>query len=177
MKKEMYNQAKRNSRFNIIDVFIIVLIVAIILGVYFRFNVVEYFDNMGDEKEYVISFSVKDIRATTPEFIKVGDSFYLEDGELFGKLLSESAESVAALNITPALKHFTDSDGKIVSAYYPNNQTRIDAKGRISCYGYYNDQSGFCLEGTNYFAPGQTVSLHSELVSLNITIISIDALE
>ncbi len=177
MKKDIYSQGKRASHFNVIDALVILLIVAVVLGIYFRFNLVEQFSNMGDKKEYVVSFSVDDIRATTPEFIKVGDNFYLDDGELFGAIVSEEQGSTEAVNIMPALKFFTDSEGKVVSARYPNNQTRIDVKGRLSCLGTYSEESGFCLGGTKYFAPGQTVALHSELVSLNVTIVSIEAVE
>lgn len=175
MKKEAYSKNKRSSHFNVLDALIIILIIAMVVGIYFRFNVVDHFSGMKEQKEYVISFSVDDIRATTPEFIKVGDEFYLENEELFGTLISESEGSASALNITPALKLFTDSNGAVVPAYYPNNQTRIDAKGRLSCLGSYSEDVGFCLDGTKYFAPGQTVSLHSELVSVTVTIISIEA--
>jgi autonomous glycyl radical cofactor GrcA len=110
MKKEAYSKNKRISHFNVLDALIIILIIAMVVGIYFRFNVVDHSSGMKEQKEYVISFSVDDIRATTAEFIKVGDQFYLENEELFGTLISESEGSASSLNITPALKLFTDSN-------------------------------------------------------------------
>ena len=86
--------------------------------------------------------------------------------------MSES-ENVNALSITPAVKHFTDSEGKVVEVFYPSD-TRIDAKGRIECMGYYNDKGGFTVDGRKYLAPGQSVDVQTELVTVTVTITSID---
>ena len=119
---------------------------------------------------------VKDIRYTTPTYINVGDEVYFSDsGELFGTVMSES-ENVSALNIVPSSKYFTDSSGNVVEVFYPDDESRIDAKGRIECQGYYTKDGGFTVDGRKYLAPGQSVEVHTELVTLTVTVTSIDKL-
>ena len=109
-------------------------------------------------------------------YVNVGDKVYFADnGELFGTVMSES-ENVNALSITPASKHFTDSKGNVVEVFYPGD-TRIDVKGRIECTGYYNDEGGFTVDGRKYLAPGQTVNIQTDLVTVTITVTDIDLIE
>ena len=168
--------SKRAAHFNVIDAVIIILVIAVALGIYSRFNVIETLWAKVESEKYAVSFSVKDIRYTTASYVSVGDKVYFSDnGELFGTIMSES-ENVNALSITPASKHFTDSDGNVVEVFYPND-TRIDVRGRIECIGYYNDDGGFTVDGRKYLAPGQTVDVRTELVTVTITVTSIDLVQ
>ena len=168
--------SKRSAHFNVIDAVIIILVIAVAFGIYSRFNVVETLWSKNDTEKYAVSFSVKDIRYTTATYVNVGDKVYFADnGELFGTVMSES-ENVNALSITPASKHFTDSKGNVVEVFYPGD-TRIDVKGRIECTGYYNDEGGFTVDGRKYLAPGQTVNIQTDLVTVTITVTDIDLIE
>ena len=60
--------------------------------------------------------------------------------------------------------------------FYPSD-TRIDAKGRIECMGYYNGEGGFTVDGRKYLAPGQSVDVKTELVTVTVTITSIDLIK
>ena len=167
--------AKRSAHFNVIDAVIIILVIAVALGIYSRFNVIETLWTGNETEKYAVSFSVEDIRSTTASYVDVGDKVYFaDDNELFGTLMSES-ENVNALSITPASKYFTDSKGNVVEVFYPSD-TRIDVKGRIECMGYYNEEGGFCVDGRKYIAPGQTVNVRTELVTVTLTITSIEAI-
>ena len=168
--------SKRTAHFNVIDAVIIILVIAVALGIYSRFNVIETLWAKNDTEKYAVSFSVKDIRYTTATYVNVGDKVYFSDNnEFFGTIMSES-ENVNALSITPASKHFTDSKGNVVEVFYPGD-TRIDVKGRIECTGYYNDEGGFTVDGRKYLAPGQTVNVQTELVTVTVTITSIDLIQ
>ncbi len=175
-KKEFTQGAKRNAHFNVIDALIIILLIAVVLGVYFRFNIVESLTGEEETEVYTVSFSVDNIRYTTPSYVNVGDVVYFGDtGELFGVLISES-ENQSVLSITPASEIFIDSSGNVKEVFY-DEDTRIDAKGRIECKGLYTEDGGFCVDGTRFLAPGQTVEINTELVTLVITVTSIDKVE
>ena len=175
-KKEFSQGNKRNVHFNVIDALIIILLVAIVLGVYFRFNIVESLKGDDNTEVYTVSFSIENIRYTTPSYMNVGDAVYFGDtGEFFGVLISES-ENQSVLSIMPASEIFIDSAGNLKEVYY-DEDTRIDARGRIECKGIYNEEGGFCIDGTRYIAPGQTIEINTELVTLNIIVTSIDKVE
>lgn len=175
VKKETQTYgAKKNAHFNVIDAVIIVLVVAVLLSIYFRFNIVDSLWAKTQTKEYDVSFTINDIRYTTPTYINIGDEVYFADsGEYFGKLISES-ENKNALNITPASKYFTDSDGNVVEVFYPDGETRVNAKGRLVCEGYYTEDGGFSVGGKQYLAPGQSLTVCTELVTVTINITGIE---
>ena len=177
MKKENVAAATKNkAHFNVIDAIIILLVIAIGAGIFFRSYIVEKLWASSKTDDYVISFSIEDIRYTTPTYMNVGDKVYFSDnGEFFGTLLSES-ENVNALNITPASKFFTDPAGNVVEVFYPDAESRVDVKGRIHCQGYYGEDGGFSIDGRHYLAPGQSILVNTELVSVTINIMSIELL-
>ena len=177
MLKKEGSGATRKAHFNVIDAAIIVLVVSVILGIVFRSHIIDRLWAQSKTDDYVISYSIENIRYTTPTYLNVGDEVYFADsGELLGTLISES-ENVNALNITPASEYFTDTNGNIVEVFYPDEESRVDTKGRIECRGYYGEDGGFSVDGRHYLAPGQSISVNTELVTVTINILSIEALE
>lgn len=179
MKKNHINESENNKnkvRFRALDVVIILLVLATVVGVYFRYNILDALTSRRDLKEYTVSFSVEDIRYTTPNYMKVGDTVYFADsGDEIGKLIEASDDtSNIALSITPASELFLGSDGNYEEIFYPNSETRVDATGRMICIGTYSDESGFLLGGTKYIAPGDVISVKTELVTVSFTIQEIE---
>ena len=171
--KDTATAKKTGVHFNIIDAAIIILIISIVLGIVFRSHIIDKLWAESKTDDYAVSFSVENIRYTTPAYLEVGDEVYFADGgDFFGKLMSES-ENVNALNITPASEYFTDAGGNVVEVFYPDEESRVDTKGRIECRGYYDEDGGFSIEGKHYIAPGQTVKVRTELVTLTVRITDI----
>ena len=149
---------------------IILLVIVAVIGVYFRYNIIDFVSQTRDIKDYAVSYSVENIRYTTPDFINVGDKVYFADsGDDFGELIAVS-ENMGALSIAPASEYFTTSNGEIVEVLYPDSQSRVDAKGRLVCLGRYSEEGGFLVNGSLYIAAGQTVNIKTEYVSLIIRI-------
>ena len=175
-KESTAGVAKLKAHFNVIDAVVILLVIAIGLGIFFRARIVDKLwaeSKMGD---YVISFSIEDIRYSTPTYMNVGDKVYFaDDGDLFGTLVSES-DNVNALNITPSSRYFADNNGNIVEVFYPDAESRVDVKGSIQCVGYYGEDGGFSVDGRHYLAPGQSILVKTELVTVTINIMSIELL-
>ena len=182
MKK---NTKKSNEKdrstpgFRAMDAVIILLVITAVIGVYFRYNILDLITKKQNLSDYTISFSIEDIRYTTPNYINIGDKFYYaDDKEELGVLISESANmSNMALGVQPASKYFMGSDGVVEEIYYPNLESRVDAKGRIQCRGRYTDDGGFLVNGSRYLSAGQSISVQTELVSVVILIQNIEAVQ
>ncbi len=168
--------SKTAAHFNVIDAAIIVLVISVILSIVFRSHIIDKLWAHSKTDDYVISYSIENIRYTTPSYLNVGDEVYFADsGELLGTLISES-ENVNALNITPASEYFTDTNGNVVEVFYPDEDSRVDTKGRLQCRGYYGEDGGFSVDGRHYLAPGQSINVKTELVTVTINIMSIEPL-
>lgn len=175
MKKQKEKKEKKirsGPRFRALDAVIILLILAAVIGVYLRYNHLDVFTGTGNQSNYIVSFSIKDIRYTTPEYyVSVGDVVYFsDDGKEMGALIGASDGQNRALLCQPAEKQFITEDNEVVEVQYPNNESRVDANGRIRCLGSYTDDGGFLVNGSRYLSAGQTVSVQTERVTVTILI-------
>ena len=167
-------QTKRVPKFKILDAVIILLILTSVIGIYFRYNVLDMITNRKDIKDYTVSFSIEDIRYTTEEYIHEGDVvYYADNGEVLGTMILSSDNSNLVLDISPASKFFVDDNGTTVEVFYPNLEYRVNANGRMTCRGTRSDEVGFLVNGTRHLAEGQTVEVKTELVSVRMTILEI----
>ncbi len=178
MQNRKIQKEKKSPRFGVLDAVIILLVVALIVGIYFRSNIIEWISNQRNVKDYTVTFAVDNIRYTTPNYINVGDRVVFADsGEELGMIIEESdGKSNIALSVTPASEIFSE-DGKIIEVFYPNNESRVDVKGRLQCRGTYSENGGFLANGSSYLSAGQTVKVRTELVTLEIRILAIEAVK
>ena len=174
---DIKNQKAERSRvrFNVLDAFIIILVIAAVVGVYFRYSILDFLKSDMNSEKYVITYSIDDIRYTTPSYFHVDDKVYFaSNGELFGTLISES-ENQGVLSIMPASKEFVASNGDVKNVFYPNSESRVTGKGRLVCEGSYNDDGGFFVDGETYVAAGQIIDVKTETVSVQMRVLSIEA--
>ena len=178
MKKEKKLKREKTRRFPriyIIDVIIILLVIAIGFGIYFRYSVYDTFGNSKNQVEAVVSFSISNINETTGYYIDIDDAVYFKDsGDEFGRIMPSSDNSLRAIEDEPAIEVVEDN-GEYITVSYPMG-TRIDAKGRIKCKGIFGSDGAFMLNGSDYMAPGQTFTVCTEKVTVNITVLDIQAL-
>ncbi|MBQ9085908.1 MAG: DUF4330 family protein [Clostridia bacterium] len=175
-KSNDMEMANRMPKFKALDAVVILLVLVAVVGIYFRYNLMDTFLSRKDIRDYTVSFSVKDIRYTTPNYLNVGDAIYdASSGEQIGTLIEESDDmSNIALRVTPASQFFTKDDGTIAEVFYPNDESRVNANGRMSCRGSYTQDGGFLLNGSQYLSAGQTISVRTELVTFVLTITEIE---
>ena len=167
---------RRFPRFGILDLVIILLVVAVIVGLAFRYNLFSTFNKLQNLSECAVTFSVKNIENTTQYYISSGDVVYFKDsGNEFGTIMDSSDASSIPLTITPATETFV-KDGETITASYPKD-TRIDATGRIKCEGKFSNDGTFLLGGSEYLAAGQTFIVCTEKVTLEITILNTELIE
>ncbi len=161
---------RKLPKFKILDAVIILLILAAVIGVYFRYSILDLITNNREQKDYAISFSIEDIKSTTEMYIKIGDMVYdAETGDPLGTLIKADDSMEDDLLISVASEFFTKDDGTVIEVLYPEN-TRIDVKGRMLCRGTYTEEGGFLLGGSKYLSPGQKITVQTELVTVSITI-------
>ena len=175
MKKKQMNESevtKATPRFKALDAVVILLVILAVVGVYFRYNLLDRIATNQKWKDYTVSFSIENIRYTTPNYIDVGDVVYCADnGEQLGVLLGESEDMPnIALSVTPSSQVFIMEDGTMERVYYPNSESRVNASGRMLCTGSYTEDGGFLVNGSRYLAAGQTVDIKTELVTVSIVI-------
>ncbi len=177
MKKQRQKKERIAPRFGVLDAVIILLIIVAVVGVYFRYNIVEFISGARNLTDYSVSYSIEDIRYTTPDYIDVGDKVYFaSDGKEFGTLIAVS-ENMGALSIKPTSKQFTTSKGEIVEAVYPDSNSRVDVNGRFVCTGKYSNDGEFLVNGSTYVALGQYVDVKTDYVSVTIRIDEIELYE
>ena len=178
MEKHNTEKEKRSPRFGVLDAVIILLVVCLIVGIYFRSNIVEWISNYRNMRDYTVTFAVDHIRYTTPNYINVGDEVvFASSGEEFGTIIEESEDaSNIALSVTPSSEVFTDN-GQVIEVFYPNNESRVDVKGRLLCRGTYSEDGGFLVNGSTYLSAGQTVMAKTEWVTIELRVLEIKAAE
>ncbi len=177
MKEKKQKKQRSIPRFGVLDAVIILLVIVAVVGVYFRYNIIDLVSGTSNLSEYTVSYSIEDIRYTTPNFVNVGDKMYFADsGEELGTLIAAS-ENMGALSITPAAEYFTDKNGALVEVMYPNSQSRVDAKGRLVCLGKYSENGGFLVGGSVFIASGQYIGVNTDYASVIIRIDEIAVFE
>lgn len=178
-------KSKKRPGIKSLDVVIILLILLSIVGIYFRFNVMDKLTLGRNLKDCTVSFEIKNIRYTTETYMEVGDKvFFSDSGEALGTLIKPekdaSDEENKALRHTNAATTVTvyDKDGNrsVEEVRYPDN-TFIDARGRMNCKGTYSEEKGFLLNGVKPITPGDKIEIKTERVTVSIIITDITLAE
>ena len=171
-------KVKKLPKIKVLDVVIVLLVLLAIVGVYFRYNSLSFFENSASKKQYEISFSIENIRYTTPDHVFVGDRVYLsESGEMLGTLLAASTDMKnIALKCTAASEYFMNEKGNMVEVNYPS-ESRVRAEGKMLCEGVYSSDGSFLVNGTTYLAAGKSLSVQTERVTVTIEIRDIQEVE
>lgn len=167
---------KRFPKFGILDAVIILLIISVIVGLAFRYNFFKTFTSLQKLDEYAISYSIKNIEHTTPNYIDNGDEVYFKDsGKKLGTIMEISDGATDPLSVVPSTQTFIENGSTITVTYPP--ETRIDANGRIKCEGKISPDGTFLLNGNDYMSAGQKYIVCTEKVTLEITIQDIELIE
>ena len=176
MSKSKENKVKKAPRFGVLDAVIILLVIIAVVGIYFRYNIIDLVTSSKNLDDYTVSFSIDNIRYTTPDFVDVGDEVYFaDDKEHFGTLTNVS-ENMGALSYIPASEEFVTKSGEIIEVHYPDDRSRVSALGRLNCVGRYSDNGEFLVNGETYISCGQSINVVTELVTFTIRIDEINHL-
>ena len=150
-------------RFNVLDAFIILVVVLCVVGIYFRSNIESWIGAEKEFKDYQVTFVVQKIKSTSGQYLSAGNTVYLQNGLELGIVNSFSS--------FPAKTHINDSTGASVEVSYPEN-TYIDISVTVDCRGVKNED-GFYLNGTYLITPGTVVNGHTEMMDFTFTVTNV----
>ena len=165
MPNTQQTEKKAKRRFNIIDAFIIILVLLCVLGIYFRGQITEWMGVEKNVEDYQIYFKVSGIRYTSEQYFYRGSQIYIDSGNIVMGTLEDYSVNIAEVYVDGA-------NGEPVLDYYPNN-TYLDIAGTIKCEGL-EKNSRFYLGGTYSLAPGSQVNVHTEIMDFVMTITKIE---
>ena len=77
-------QKRRSPRVSVLDAVIILLVIIAVVGVYFRYNIIGFISGAQNLDDYAISYSIKNIRYTTPSYINGGNGVHHIGEDAFG---------------------------------------------------------------------------------------------
>ncbi len=159
MTSNIYDEKKK---FNIIDALIIFLIIALILVVIFRAQLISLFNDAGKRTNVEISFVCEEIPSELLSSIALGNTFtWLEADAELGTL--NKAENQKA-----AIEYYYDD----------NNALRFkEIIGKKSFDGKINgtaiNNKGCHIDGTDFLASGMTITLTNGKVQFEALITSV----
>ncbi len=179
----MKNKENRNDansplpKFGVLDAVIIILVVAAICGIYFRYNIMDAISARRNIRDYDIEFSIDNINFTTTGFLNENDQIrFASDGTVLGVLIKDSdGMSENILSITPASETFSDN-GQVIEVYYPEG-TRVDVRGTLRCSGTYSDEGIFLVNGSTSLSSGELINVRTDEVSVALRVLSISVFE
>ena len=164
MEKKTKDSGKKLP-FNIIDVFIVVFVLACLVGIVFKSARFKSLDSDARLDDYSILFSVSEIAHTSPKYLVEGDSVTMADRNIVMGMLEEIRE------IEPTKAYARNSDGNIIIAPYPDG-TRVDVKGSISSKGVL-DRGKYMLGGSVHISKGETYHVTTPRVDFVLTVTDI----
>lgn len=161
--KNIEQNVKTKPRFNIIDMLVILVVIACIVGVMLRYGVVDRIAMDTDKNTVKITFLVESVWPYLPMAFESGDDIYMTALNIkVGKLVEKSTAS--------ALGYYNLQDGTVARSY---NEKRVDMTGVIEAKGIMTEE-GFMLNGTTYVAAGTGFLMDNKDAQIYATILSVE---
>ena len=170
-------KVRRFPKFSIIDAVIILLVIAIVVGIYFRYSFFDTLNSTRNIKECYVTFKTQNTTETQLDALAKDDLIYFKsDKSAFGTLTVESEEKPLPILTYPATNDVTLYGKTYLDVEYPQNVENplIYGTGIIKCECSITDDGSYLLNGSTYIAAGQTYTVCTEKVTIEITITSIE---
>ena len=146
------NKTKK-TRFNIIDLIIVLFIVLAAVGIFMRFNLAEEINLSAMNETYRIEFLIGDIQEASQDFLTVGEKFYIDSASI------EIGTIIEILDIrNPAPIYVPDINGDIKKSEAPG---RIEVIGVIESKGRTNKEGNYMINGNMFVAPNKELFVHT----------------
>ena len=160
--------SKNKTRFNAIDLLILILFIGCIAGFIVRYQVVDIVKSTNNQENASVSFYINDIKETSEAFFAEGDKFFIVgSGDYLGLL-------EGGFVFEPAEEFNETSDGRYVKS--ASKSGRSDMRGSFLSNGTFSNE-GFLLNNTKYIAPGSTLSIQSGKILVNVIVTDVSRAE
>ncbi len=162
------NKSGENRRipFNAVDIAIVLLILACIIGIYLRFERESQIAT-GEGEEYTVEFVCEKVRYTTGDYIRGDLQVFMTDGE---RKLGTLGQTV----VKPSFEEKTVNGRKII-AHYPSD-TLVDIYSSVTVKGIMT-ANGFLIGGDTYIAPNSILDISAKNVDMTVRVLSIRKVE
>ena len=168
---------RKFPKFGVLDAVIILLVIAIAAGIYFRYSFFDTLNSMKNMKECYVTFKTDKITTNVSREMYDGDAIYFKsDGSSFGTLALKSEEITMVIQEQPATSTVFKDGKTYADVQYPQGMdgSLIYGIGTIKCNCAVSENGSYLLNGTTYISPGQTYTVCTEKVTVNITITDIE---
>jgi hypothetical protein len=177
MPKQKAEKARKFPKFGVLDAVIILLVVVICAGVYFRYSFFDMLNSSKNLKECYVTFKTDKITTAVSRELEKDDFVYFKsDGSDFGTITTKSEAITIAIQEQPATTTVFKDGKTYADVQYPSGMedSLISGTGTIKCECSIAENGSFLLNGSSYIAPGQTYTVCTERVTFKITITAIE---
>lgn len=173
MKTEVKN-TKRAVRGNLLDLVIILLLMAAIFSVVYRYYMSDRGTTDDELRQASVTFRVENTLPALATTLVHADTVYsTTDGEQIGTLVRHPMAASTTPVISQAANILVEQgDGQYVRVDYPNGD-RVDIEGVMSCRGTVTDAGVFVLNGESEISPGQVLNVYTEKTAFSLLIVDI----
>ena len=162
--------APARKRGNVLDLLILLILIACILGIGYRYYTLSGQSQARSFTDATVSFEIKGAIFTLPTYVQPGDEIRLENGNVLGTVRdNNTADDATALYVSAASVITTDEDGNYIRISYPDS-SRVDCLGSMSCRGIFEEDGSFLLDGVTYLTPGSAYRVHTETASFTLVV-------
>ncbi|MCL2158377.1 MAG: DUF4330 domain-containing protein [Oscillospiraceae bacterium] len=161
------NNKEKRSKFNVIDLLIILFVVAACAGIAMRYNLADQINLDSNGETFLIEFvTAWDIQEESQQYFSPGVSFYVTIESI---KIGEITDILDVRN--PAVSYVEDGRGNIVKTELPG---RVDVKGVMKSTGRITKDGEFMINGNMFVAPNQEFFIHTGKWEGRIRIISME---
>lgn len=172
MKTEVKN-TKRVVRGNLLDLVIILLLMAAIFSVVYRYYMSDQGTTDDELRQASVTFRVESTLPALASALTHADPIYSAiDGEQIGTLVRHPMATTAPVISETANILVEQGDGQYVRVDYPNGD-RVDVEGVMDCRGTVTDSGVFVLNGETEISPGQVLNVYTEKTAFSLLIVDI----
>lgn len=164
-KTKVAPAVQKSNKINSADIMVILLVLVFIVGMVFRFGVIQKIDTDSKKQSATVSFVVEDISSSSAGFFHVGDMVYFASDMKTIGTISEVSEPVASQRYI-----YTD-DGNIVLTEATDG--KVDIRANMTVLGEKTER-GFMLDGTTYIAPNMSIEIKTKHISVTLLITNIE---
>lgn len=158
------NKGKVNGKFNIIDVFVILLIIVVAAGIFVRFGS-KMTSAVKTEKDFRYTVKITGVRQYTVDALE-------KKGVITDKKSEKIIGEIEKVDVFPAEFQSTTASGEVVETVLPerfNCLVTLKSKGKESNDAYYT-------EDENELSAGRTIDIFSKYVKTSGEIKDIEVL-
>ncbi len=163
---------ERKTRFNLIDLVIVIVVIACVIGTVFRAAILEKLSFASNNDTVVITFCAENLTAEELAFINRGDEFSL-DGETFGIMGDYKSPNQDVIVLKT--EHKLEENNRIKTEVRFDTATDSNLfrlEGTMEIKGH-NTESGFFFGSDTHIAVGKVLNLDGEKCSISIVITKI----